>query len=64
MYTDWVSVATLSIRKDVESFPAVNLISFTDGLLGNGSGVPYLYLTPLDFTAQDLAVSIFIILYY
>lgn len=52
---DWVSVATLSTRRDVESFPAVNLISYTDGLLGNGSGVPYLYLTPLDFTAQDLA---------
>ncbi|KAF3425419.1 hypothetical protein E2986_04678 [Frieseomelitta varia] len=52
---DWVSVATFSIRKDIESFPAANLISYADGLLGNGSGVPYLYLTPLDFTAQDLA---------
>lgn len=54
---DWVPVATISTRKDIELFPAVTLVSFTDGLLGNGSGIPYLYLTPLDFTAQDLAVS-------
>ncbi|XP_054001355.1 protein CREG1 [Hylaeus anthracinus] len=52
---DWVSVATISTRKDIESYPTVNLISYSDGLLGNGSGVPYLYLTPLDYTAQDLA---------
>lgn len=58
MYTDWVSVATISTRQDIKSFPAVTLVSYTDGLLGNGSGIPYLYLTPLDFTAQDLAVSI------
>ncbi|XP_076302870.1 protein CREG1-like [Lasioglossum baleicum] len=52
---DWVSVATISSRKDIASFPAVTLVSYSDGLLGNGSGIPYLYLTPLDFTAQDLA---------
>ena len=52
---DWVSVATISARKDIESFPAVNLVSYSDGLLGNGSGIPYLYLTTLDFTAKDLA---------
>lgn len=58
MYTDWVSVATISTRQDIKSFPAVTLVSYTDGLLGNGSGIPYLYLTPLDFTAQDLTVRI------
>ncbi|XP_043505217.1 protein CREG1 [Polistes fuscatus] len=52
---DWTSVATISTRKDIETFPTVNLISFSDGRLGNGSGIPYLYLTPLDFTAKDLA---------
>ncbi|KZC05320.1 PREDICTED: protein CREG1 [Dufourea novaeangliae] len=52
---DWVSVATISTRKEIESSPAVTLVSFSDGELGNGSGIPYLYLTPLDFTAQDLA---------
>lgn len=52
---DWSAVATISTRKDIESFPTANLISFGDGPLGNGSGIPYVYLTPLDFTAQDLA---------
>lgn len=52
---DWASVATISTRKDVESFPVANLISIADGPVGNGTGIPYMYLTPLDYTAQDLA---------
>lgn len=52
---DWASVATISTRKDVESFPVANLISIADGPVGNGTGVPYMYLTPLDYTAQDLS---------
>lgn len=52
---DWTSVGTISTRKEISTFPTVNLASVSDGPLGNGSGVPYLYLTPLDFTAQDLA---------
>ncbi|XP_017877559.1 protein CREG1 [Ceratina calcarata] len=52
---DWVPVSTISTRKDIQSFPAVTLVSHADGILGNGTGIPYLYLTPLDFTAQDLA---------
>lgn len=50
----WTSVATVSSRKDTENYPFVNLISFSDGTLGNGTGIPYLFLTPLDFTAQDV----------
>ncbi|XP_032679469.1 protein CREG1-like [Odontomachus brunneus] len=52
---DWASVATISTRKDTQTFPVANLISFSDGLIGSGSGIPYMYLTPLDYTAQDLA---------
>ncbi|KYM99830.1 PREDICTED: protein CREG1 [Cyphomyrmex costatus] len=52
---DWGAVATISTRKDVASFPVANLISIADGPIGNGNGIPYMYLTPLDFTAQDLA---------
>ncbi|XP_043467902.1 uncharacterized protein LOC122502083 [Leptopilina heterotoma] len=51
---NWTSVATISSRKDIRSFPSANVISFGDGILGNGSGIPYMYLTPLDFTAQDI----------
>ncbi|XP_014231013.1 protein CREG1-like [Trichogramma pretiosum] len=50
----WTSVATISSRKDIESYPFCNVISFSDGPLGNGTGIPYLFLTPLDFTAQDV----------
>ncbi|GAB1868198.1 Protein CREG1 [Camponotus japonicus] len=52
---DWAAVATISTRKDVETFPFANLISISDGPSGNGTGIPYMYLTPLDYTAQDLA---------
>lgn len=52
---DWAAVATISTRRDIEAFPTANLVSFSDGPLGSGSGVPYVYLTPLDFTAKDLA---------
>ncbi|KAH0947078.1 hypothetical protein HN011_010240 [Eciton burchellii] len=51
---DWAAVATISTRKDVETFPVANLISIADGPLANGTGIPYMYLTPLDYTAQDL----------
>ncbi|EFN88318.1 protein CREG1 [Harpegnathos saltator] len=51
---DWTSVATISTRKDIQSFPVANVISFSDGPVGSGSGIPYMYITPLDFTAQDL----------
>ncbi|XP_011639520.1 protein CREG1 [Pogonomyrmex barbatus] len=52
---DWAAVATISMRKDVQGFPVANLISIADGPVGNGTGIPYMYLTPLDYTAQDLA---------
>lgn len=57
LWADWAAVATISIRKDVETFPVANLISISDGPTGNGTGIPYMYLTPLDYTAQDLVVS-------
>lgn len=54
---DWAAVATISSRKDVETFPVANLISISDGPIENGTGIPYMYLTPLDYTAKDLVVS-------
>ncbi|KAL0102589.1 hypothetical protein PUN28_018116 [Cardiocondyla obscurior] len=52
---EWAAVATISTRKDVQTFPVANLVSIADGPAGNGTGIPYMYLTPLDYTAQDLA---------
>ncbi|XP_011861115.1 PREDICTED: protein CREG1-like [Vollenhovia emeryi] len=52
---DWGAVATISTRKDIQSFPVANVVSIADGPVGNGTGIPYMYLTPLSFTAQDVA---------
>ncbi|XP_072755127.1 protein CREG1 [Anoplolepis gracilipes] len=51
---DWAGLATISTREDVETFPVANLVSISDGPIGNGTGIPYMYLTPLDFSAKDL----------
>lgn len=54
---DWATVATINTKSGFEGGPAANLISISDGFVGNGTGIPYTYLTPLDRPAQDLAVS-------
>ncbi|XP_014470650.1 PREDICTED: protein CREG1 [Dinoponera quadriceps] len=54
---DWTAVATISTRRDVATFPVANIIALADGQIGSGSGIPYVYLTHFDFTAQDLAVD-------
>ncbi|KAK0182735.1 hypothetical protein PV327_000837 [Microctonus hyperodae] len=53
----WASVATISSHDEISSFPFVNVVAVSDGPLGNGTGVPYIYLTPLDFTAKDIKVD-------
>ncbi|GAB1868199.1 Protein CREG1 [Camponotus japonicus] len=53
-HADWAAVATISTRNDIKTYPVANLVSISDGPTGNGTGIPYMYLTPLDYTAQDL----------
>ena len=39
----------------IPSFPFANVFSLSDGELGRwSSGVPYIYLTPMELSAQDL----------
>ncbi|XP_008557608.1 protein CREG1 [Microplitis demolitor] len=52
--SNWTSVATISRQQGINSFPFVNVVALSDGPRGNGSGVPYMFLTPLDFTSKDL----------
>ncbi|XP_046476881.1 protein CREG1 [Neodiprion pinetum] len=52
---NWTSIATLSSIPKVRSYPFVNVVSYADGPLLNGTGMPYIFITPLDYTAQDLA---------
>lgn len=52
---DWASLATISILPAIEGFPFSNVKSIVDGSLANSTGVPYFYMSPLDFSARDLS---------
>ncbi|XP_026744375.1 protein CREG1 isoform X1 [Trichoplusia ni] len=51
---DWASLATISILPAIEGFPFSNVKSIVDGSMANSTGVPYFYMSPLDFSARDL----------
>lgn len=53
---DWASMATISTHKPVVGQPFSNVFSVSDGPTGSGSGVPYMYLTRMEISVQDLQV--------
>ncbi|CAG9787294.1 unnamed protein product [Diatraea saccharalis] len=53
--TDWASIATISVLPAIKGFPFSNVKSIVDGSLANSTGIPYFYMSPMDFTARDLA---------
>lgn len=56
---DWGALATLSAQEGLRGRPFANIFSLSDGPPGpcGGSGVPYLYLTDMEISVQDLEVS-------
>ena len=54
---DWASMATISTRDPVKGQPFSNAFSVSDGPVGFGTGVPYMYLTRMEISVQDLQVS-------
>ncbi|XP_063542716.1 protein CREG1 [Cydia strobilella] len=52
---DWASIATVSVLPAIEGFPFSNVKSIADGYIKNSTGIPYFYMSPLDFTAKDLS---------
>lgn len=57
---DWASMATISTHKPVQGQPFSNAFSVSDGPEGpdgSGSGVPYMYLTRMEVSVQDLEVN-------
>lgn len=54
---DWASMATISTHDPVKGQPFSNAFSISDGPPGNGSGTPYLYLTHMEISVQDLQVN-------
>lgn len=55
--SDWGSLATISTREEVRGRPFADIISISDGPPGEGSGEPYMYLSPLQQAVSDLQVS-------
>ncbi|XP_053273033.1 protein CREG1 [Pleuronectes platessa] len=54
---DWASMATISSHPPLEGRPFSNSLSVSDGPQGSGSGVPYMYLTRMEVSVQDLQVN-------
>ncbi|XP_034721982.1 protein CREG1-like [Etheostoma cragini] len=54
---DWASMATISTHKPVVGQPFSNAFSVSDGPEGFGTGVPYMYLTRMEISVQDLEVT-------
>ncbi|KAJ8410516.1 hypothetical protein AAFF_G00194200 [Aldrovandia affinis] len=54
---DWASMATISTRDPVKGQPFSNAFSVSDGPVGYGTGVPYMYLTNMEISVQDLQVN-------
>lgn len=54
---DWASMATVSTHKPVVGQPFSNVFSVSDGPVGSGTGVPYMYLTHMEISVQDLQVK-------
>jgi len=52
---DWASLATISSRPEIASFPFSNVFSVSDGATSaTSSGVPYFYLSVLEMSVHDL----------
>ncbi|KAE8621252.1 hypothetical protein XENTR_v10004739 [Xenopus tropicalis] len=56
-HCDWGALATLSSHSPVQGQPFANVFSVSDGPREAGSGVPYLYLTTMEISVQDLQVN-------
>ena len=55
---DYSSIGSISTRANTKGYPYVSLVSLSDGATkGQGSGVPYIFVTPWDAIGQDLKVS-------
>ncbi|KAL2087423.1 hypothetical protein ACEWY4_016251 [Coilia grayii] len=53
----WASMATISTHDPVRGQPFANLFSISDGPVGYGKGIPYMYLTHMEISVQDLEVN-------
>ena len=48
-------MATMAAREPIMDFPFANVFSMSDGTVDKSTGVPYIYLMPLELSAIDLS---------
>lgn len=53
--SDWAAVAYTSRQPGTYGLPMADIFSISDGLQNNSTGIPYMYVSPLDTGVQDLA---------
>merc|ERR1712133_118346 len=52
--SSWTAMATLANRDPIKDYPFANIFSVSDGPTDGSTGVPYMYLMPLELSAIDL----------
>lgn len=55
---DWGALATTSTTPELRGQAFADVLSLSDGLPGQGSGVPYFYLSPMQQLVNNLQVSL------
>ena len=53
--SSWTAMATMAAREPIMDFPFANIFSMSDGPIDSSTGVPYMYLMPLELSAIDLS---------
>jgi len=52
--SNWGAMATISARTPIVGFPFANVFSLSDGPVGESTGTPYIYATPMEISFHDL----------
>jgi len=52
--SNWGAMATISARTPTVGFPFANVFSLSDGPIGESTGTPYIYATPMEISFHDL----------
>jgi len=52
--SDWGSMATIATRNPIQGKPFANVFSLSDGPVGNATGIPYMFTTPMEMSVIDL----------
>lgn len=53
--SDWGGMATIATRDPIQGKPFANVFSLSDGPVELGSGIPYMFTTPMEMSVIDLA---------